>query len=906
MPLPILSTKLYIPRPQPSGIRRPRLTDRLLAGVASPGAWALLSGPAGFGKTTLLGEFIERYPKRVAWLSLDAADNDPVRFWTYFIAACQSIRPGLGEAALALFRSPQPVPVEAVPTVLINDLAGQEHDFVLVLDDYHLLQDQTIHAAMYFLLEHVPDPLHLVFSTRVDPPWPLARFRLHGRLVEIRAVDLRFTKAEAMDFLDQTMGLAISSEDVAALDARTEGWIAGLQLAALSMRGRDDIPGFVKTFTGSHTFVAEYLIEEVLQHQPQEMQSFLLQTSILERLTASLCDSVTGRKDGQAALSTLQRANLFILPLDDTGLWFRYHHLFADLLQARLQQTFPADEVIELHQHAAAWYEQNELIVEAVDHALAAKDFILAERLVEQNAYPLVTRGQLATLIGWIDALPDDMSGRPQFLLAKAWALLFAGDAEQIEALLKQIDAQIEFDPNDSLTAVLKGGAAAIRAFFALMAGDHAHALQFAEQAGKLLPSTSPSGDQTNPFEFVARSVIPYTLGMAHRGQGKYEDAADAFMQETRMFTAPEDILGWTIAMIEAAVVRRMQGRLHESEDICRKVLKRISDQKVYPSGSLARVDIVLSETLRERDALGEAETRIQGAIEHMRGWNMPTDRLAALLGLLRLQLCRGDLFAAHATLREAQALRSSSPVFLDLSRSLDILEIRLALAGQELASAAQLMKVLQPGTSTFVFLQEQELVMLARLRLAENRPDDALAILAPLAVEAEASGHWYAWLEILVQQTLSLEAKGNQKAALDVLERALGFAQTEGFVRVFVDEGDRMQNLLAAASRARMGGESGYIPRLLESFPVGRKSNARSHSTVQVDGLIVPLTARELDVLNLIAEGDSNQAIAEKLVITVSAVKKHCGNIFNKLNVNSRTQAIARARQLGLLPADS
>lgn len=906
MPISILSTKIYIPHPQSNGVRRPRLANLLLEGVARPGAWILLSGPAGFGKTTLLGEFIEQYGKPVAWLSLDTADNDPIRFWSHFIAACQSVRHGFGEGALALFRTPQPVPEDAVPTVLINDIEGQEKDLVLVLDDYHVIQNQAIHSALFFLLEHLPEHLHILFSTRVDPPWPLARFRSRGCLIEIRAADLRFNEQEAADFLNRTMGLSLSPLVIASLEARTEGWIAGLQLAALSMRGREDVVGFVTAFTGSHAYVAEYLVEEVLLHQSEEVLSFLLRTSILERLTAGLCDAVTERKDGQSLLALLQRANLFVLPLDDESRWFRYHHLFADLLQVRLKQTIPANEITAMHGRAAAWYEQNGLAVEAIDHALASKDFDLAARLVEQNTYSLVTRGELATLICWIDALPAKVSRRPKFLLAKAWALLFAGDTAQIETLLGQMDAQIGSDHETPFRAELLGSAAAIRAFFALMTGDHVRALQLAEQADKALPDARSKADQANPFVYAARSVLPYTLGMAYRSQGKYEEAAKAFGQEVDMFAAPVDILGWTIATLEVAVVRRMQGRLHESEDIGRRALERISNLGVYPSGALSRVDLAIGEVLREVNDLDEARRRVTGVLERMRTWNMPTDRLAAQLSLLRIQLSLKDLPAARETVHMAKDLRTNAPVFMDLSRSLDILEIRLLLMEKDITSAVALMDTLQPGTSHIVFLREQELTLLARLHLAQGHPDETLDVLETLAEDAESAGRFYAWLEIMVQKILAFEAKGDRKAALAKLEQILGFAAKEGFVRVFVDEGLAMQRLLTATERQPWAGPyTHYLHRLLDAFPAREKPGSAPVGPPVMEGIIEPLTARELEVLTLIAAGDSNQAIADKLVITVSAVKKHISNIFGKLSVNSRTQAIARARQLGLLPTN-
>ena len=863
----------------------------------------MLSGPAGFGKTTLLGEFIERYQQPVAWLSLDAADNDPTRFWIYFIEACQKIQPGFGNIVLALFQTPGPVPDDAIPTMLINEITSQGAKFALILDDYHVIQNPVIHKAMAFLLDHAPDHLHLIFSTRVDPPWPLSRFRSRKRLVEIRAADLRFTEAETADFMNHSMGLVISPQDIASLEARTEGWIAGLQLAALSMRGRDDIPEFIKAFTGSNTYIAEFLVEEVLQHLPEEIQLFLMQTSILERLNAALCDQVTGANNGQFNLLTLKRANLFVLPLDEEGVWFRYHHLFADLLQARLKQTVPSTGILKLHQCAAAWYSQNGFAVEAVEHAMAAKDFEMAAQLIEQNAYSLVTHGELATLARWIDVLPADMNHRPQFLLAKAWALLFTGDAIQIESLLSQIDAQISPDHAAPFDSELLGGAAAIRAFFALMAGDHTSALQLAEQAEKALLPTGVNPNTPNPFVFAARSILPYTIGMANRSQGKYDQAAQAFEQEIDMFAAPQDILGWTIATLEMAVIRRLQGRLSESEFIGYAALQRLADLGISPSGALSRVNLALGEVLRERNELEEASQRVNGTIDSMLSWNMPTDRLAAYLSLLRILISQNNIPAAKETIRVAKELRASAPVFLDLSRSLDILEIRLALLEHEFAKAETLMDTLQPGTCNIVFLQEQEMVLLARLRLAQHRPDEVLAVLEPLVKLAEKGGHLYAWLEMQVQRSLSLEARGDRQAALGVLQQILGFAEKENFVRVFVDEGAAMHELLAiAAHQAWAGAYTGYFTKLLRAFPTTEKPGMPAPAATNSDGLIEPLTAREHEVLKLIAEGNSNQAIAEKLVITVSAVKKHTGNIFGKLNVNSRTQAVARARQLGLL----
>jgi len=903
MSVPILSTKLYLPHPQSNGVLRPRLSEKLLAGVARSFTWTLLSGPAGFGKTTLLGEFIELYRQPVAWLSLDTADNAPIRFWTYFIAACQSVRAGVGEVALALLRSPQPVPDNALPTILINDMAGQEHDLILVLDDYHAIQNQAIHSAVSYLLDHLPDHLHIIFSTRVDPPWPLARFRSRGQLVEIRAADLRFTEGEAANFLGRTMGLNLSTWEIESLEARTEGWIAGLQLAAISMRGSNDIAGFVKAFTGSHVYVAEYLVEEVLQHQSEEMQTFLLRTSILERLTASLCESVTGRQDGQAALDALQRANLFILPLDDEGRWFRYHHLFADLLQARLQQTLSPDEIRGLHRLAADWNEKNGFPVEAVNHALAAKDFEAAADLIQQNASEFTIRGELTTLLQWIEALPADVSRRhPQIIISKAWSLTLAGAQPQVESLLQEIEAQIEIFDETPEVRELRGNAAAIRGYFSMLGGDYAHALKLTELAETLLPESSVQ----------ARSILPYTLGVAYRGQGEYEKAATAFIQLAHIGEVSNELLVWATGETEIVNTRRAQGRLREASEKARQALQRMADKGALPFGSLAKLEVALCDVLREQNELDEAFQRVTGVIERMKAWNMPTDRLFAYLTLTRVQESQGNIAGALASLRVAKDLRSSHPVLVSLGRSVDIYEIRLLMATHNVPAAARLMDDLQPGTSQMVNIRDQELIMLARVRLAQGKNDEVATILAPLSNNAEAGGRMNALLESLTLQARALDAQGDRETAVTILIKTLVLAEPEGFVRVFVDEGEGMQSLLVATAHQlelvidpALVSLKVYVAKLLEAFPANQKTGAVFHPQIKTDGLVEPLTTRELEVLQLVAAGDSNQTIADKLVVSVSAVKKHTGNIFSKLNVNSRTQALARARQLGLLTAD-
>lgn len=899
----LLSTKLYIPTARQNAVERPRLTEKLMAGLNQPGCFTLLSGPAGFGKTTLLSEFVARLRQAVAWVSLDEGDNDPARFWSYLIAACQMVHAGVGTSVQAMLQSPQPLPADTIPTMLINDLASLDRELVLVLDDYHAIQDETIHAAFAFLLEHLPGKLHIVVSTRVDPPWPLARFRARNQLIEVRARDLRFTSEEAASFLNRMMGLNLTTEDVAALEARTEGWIAGLQLAALSMQGRSDTAGFVRAFTGSHVFVAEYLVEEVLQRQPEDVQAFLLQTSILERLNAGLCEAITGRRDGQDVLAALQRANLFVVPLDDEGRWFRYHRLFADLLRARLEYAFSADDIAHLHKAGASWYEKHGFTVEAVNHALAARDFDNAARMIAENANPMLTRGELATLMRWIEALPAGVIWlHPQIIIAKVWVLTLTGAARQAELLLQEAEARFESGGETHAKRELSGFAAAIRAFFAMMAGDDPRALELAERAELLLPEDSVH----------ARWLLPYTLGAAYRGQGQYEKAVQAFARQARMGEAYDNLIVWGTGVTGIAIVRRFQGRLREAGETCRQGLHRLADRGAAQSGSLAKLEVPLVEVLREQNELAEAQQRLAGVMARMQGWPMPTDQIHAYLALIELQEAQGDLSGARETLSTAKNLKATHPVLMNLARSVELCEIRLTLESGDIPSAERLMDALQPGSSRWVELHDQEQLLLARLRLAQGRLEEADRILSQLASEAEPGERKGTLIEALVLQACVLYLRSRRETALAVLIEALTLAEPEGFVRVFVDAGDVMRQLLAAVARqlATVSDQesrpsAAYIAKLLDAFPTGPVLGVTPYSPDQAAGLIEQLTPRELEVLQLVAAGDSNRTIAQKLVITVSAVKKHTANIYGKLSVNSRTQAVARARQLGLLPAD-
>ncbi len=590
MSSPILATKLYIPPARPELVARPRLIERLNAGLHRK--LTLISAPAGFGKTTLVSEWVAGCERPAAWLSLDEGDNDPIRFLTYLvtaletIAARQSPAGNFGAGVMRVLQAPQPGLPETLLTTLLNEITASPVNFVLVLDDYHVIDAQAVDKALTFLLEHLPPQMHLVIATREDPQLPLARLRARGQLIELRAADLRFTPTEAAEFLNRMMGLNLRDADIAALEARTEGWIAGLQLAALSMQGREDIASFIQAFTGSHRFVLDYLVEEVLQHQSEHIRSFLLQTAILDRLCAPLCNAVTDREDGKEMLDILERSNLFLIPLDDKRQWYRYHHLFAEVLQAHLMEAQP-DRVATLHGQASAWYERNGLRSDAIRHALAAKDFERAAGLIEL-AWPATEDYSIqpATWLGWVKTLPEDLvRARPVLNVGYAYALLGRGEIEAAEARLK--DAERWLEPVDILRVQLETPSVEMvvadqeqfKSLPATIAVGHAYIAQTfgnipdtVRYASRVL-EIAPEGDH------LRRGQASMLLGMAYWASGDLEAADRVFADYTmRLRTAGNipDAIGTTVVLAE---IRSALGRLHEAISTIEQLLKFVMDQ---------------------------------------------------------------------------------------------------------------------------------------------------------------------------------------------------------------------------------------------------------------------------------------------------------------------------------------
>ncbi len=950
---PLVQTKLYMPPVRPDLVRRPHLIERLDAGLRRPdGALTLVSAPAGFGKTTLVSEWLHEVGSRgdahrVAWLSLDEDDNDLSRFLVYVVAALSRIKANIGKGVLNQLRT-SPPPVEEILTFLINVMATLPVHIILVLDDYHLIQDQAIHDALAFLLARMPHQFHLVISTREDPYLPLARLRARGQLTELRASDLRFTAPEAAEFLNKVMGLALSAQDIAALETRTEGWIAGLQLAALSMQGRQDLPGFIQSFTGSHRFVLDYLVEEVLDRQPEDIQTFLLHTAILDRLSGPLCDAVCsggpgtpgsssrtavcfgpaetpgntsgtavqfGPADGQATLEKLDRANLFIVPLDSERRWYRYHHLFADLLRQRLGQSAP-QQVTELHRRASEWYEQQDMPSDAIRHALAAGDQGRAADLAEL-AWPKWDDSYRAIAwLGWLKDLPDELvRARPVLSMAYAWAFLHAGKLEDADARLRDVERCLEPEGavdrpvaasehvvvDEQQFQALPIQLATARAYHAQAAGDLRGTERYVHSVLELLPEDDDYG----------RASIIGLLGLAYWAHGDLEAAYGPFAEG--LFQNDHDLIQGTLVLVDLSMTL---GRLREAEGASVRGLQVARDYD--PPMPLGTEDVYSSFGLvhREQGNLEAAARDLAAAKELGDQVELPDWHYRWCIGQARLEESLGNLVRALDLLEEARRRYVRTP--LPVVRPIPALIARVWIRQGRLAEALDWAR--EQGLSVDdepTFLREFEHITLARLLIAthgvdgeDGALDDALGLLERLLQAAEGGNRMGSALEILVlealaREALAREAKGDLARALVPLERALSLAEPEGFFQTFVDEGPPMGRLLYAALNC--GIAPAFVRRLLAGFPVAEPEPARrSLPAPKGQELIEPLSEREIEVLQLVAEGFTNSEIASRLFLSLNTVKGHTRNIYGKLGVHSRTQAVARARALGILsPVD-
>jgi len=893
---PILATKLYIPSLRPKVVSRPRLIERLNEGVSMEHKLTLISAPAGFGKTTLVGEWIASCERRVAWLSLDEGDNDVTRFLTYLVTAVQTIAPQVGEGVLRVLHAPQSQqpPIESMLTTWINEITIIPDKFIFVLDDYHLIDAKAVDNALAFLLERLPPQMHLVIATREDPNLPLARLRVRGQLNELRAADLRFTPAEAAEFLNQVMSLQLSAEDIAALEARTEGWIAGLQLAALSMQGHAsrDAANFIKSFTGSHRFVLDYLIEEVLGQQSEKIQAFLLRTSILDRMCGPLCDAVLldSSTPGQGVLEYLEHANLFIVPLDNERHWYRYHHLFGDLLRQRLGQP---QELPEYHLRASVWYEGNADLPNAFNHALAANDYERAARLTEVAWHDMEHNFQTVAWLSWVKKLPTTaICSRPWLCVQIGWAFSDVGETESSETYLQNAERALAgMEAQDAFKSI-PGNIALIRAGNAQIEGNLAETVRYAELSIQLIPDD----------ELIIRAQAAITLGFTHWAVGKVEASLQA------MHTWMDDMqrLGNQMyAIASAFVVADMQvtlGRLGEAEKALRRTIQQAEvlghEAEVVTAHhhlGLAMLayergdDAAFAQSLQTAADLGQHTT----LIDWPHRWN---------LAQARLKESDGEFDSALECLDNAQRGYVKNPI--PMLQPIAVHKARIHLRQGRLDKAQAWVRERSLSvTDNANYMGEYEHLTLARVRLAEGSFIGVHELLERLLALAESQKRMGSVIEILLTQALVHQAQGDQPQALAALERALTLTEPEGYLRIFVDEGEPMRLLILdfrlqieKQAHPEMHPLFGFVSKLLAAFPTVTEVIPQSKIVNRNSKIVDPLSERELEVLKLLRSELSGPEIAEQLIVSLNTMRSHTKSIFNKLGVNNRRAAVRRA----------
>jgi LuxR family maltose regulon positive regulatory protein len=948
MVAPLLTTKLYSPPLRPELVPRERLINRLNAGLPArrhgfARKLTLISAPAGFGKTTLVSSWIHQLEDHTpsatasrlsgplahsAWLSLEEGDNDRARFLTYLVAALQTVHENVGESALAALQSPQTPGMETILTALINDIAAlpipEDVDrtdairpIILVLDDYHLIEAQAIHDILTFLLDHLPPNLHLVIATRADPPLPVAQLRGRGQLTELRQSDLRFTNDETAGFLNTQFGLHLSSEDVGALEARTEGWIAGLQMAALSMLGKENVDDFVRAFTGSDRYILDYLVEEVLQRQPDHIQTFLLQTSILDRLTGSLCDAVVtgaaaelgGRGDreatasqpcppcrsGQKSLEYLECNNLFVVPLDSERRWYRYHRLFSDCLRLRLRREH-LDLVPALFLRASLWHEEQGLMDEAIEHALSAGDAERAAHLIERAAESTMLRSEWSTLLRWVDALPENLtSARPRLGVYEALALVLGG--QPLDVAESRLREAVEADSDGSVV----GEVTAFRALIAAYRGDRERTAELSERALDLLPKES----------LFFRSFVAGFLGLAHLYVGDVEAATRAFEEAVRVSERTGNLNISVLARYHLADLAALQGRVSEAAALYEQALEAAVD----PSGRrrpIAGIALIgLGRIEAELYNLEDAGRHLTQGIELIKKWG-EAGAISGYTGLARVRQAKGDDQGALEAIKTAKRLaeRFDAMDIDDLSVAVSrarfwIVQGNLDAADRwaterELVTDLTLETLYEEIRTTSSLYRFMEYATLAWLRVAQGRPADALIVLKPL-LEAAGERGWVTYgVEALLLQALALQEEGKDVKALESLEQALSLARPGRFVRLFVERGAPMARLLSRA--VEQGIHPEFAGSLLTAFRASDGAEPVRGKKIECADMIEPLSDRELEVLRFLPTHLTSNEIAEELFISVHTVRFHIKNIYSKLHVHSRAGAVDRARVLDLL----
>jgi len=866
--MPFLATKLHVPAPSSNLLPRPQLLALLDSGLQQGHKLTLVSAAAGFGKTNLLSEWAasDTVQKSVAWLSLDAEDNHPTRFWAYLIAAIQSVLDEVGEASTALLRSADLPDIEVVLTPLLNEISTQPERLVLMLDDYHLLSKEAIHDGMAFLIEHLPTQLHLAISTRADPPLPIVRIRARGQLTELRGDDLRFTHDEAGRFLNNLMGLELSEADLNALDARIEGWISGLQLAALSMRGLADRHAFIFAFTGSHYYVLEYLSEEVLKRLEPEVLHFLVHTSILTQLCSSLCDRITGRNDSAAMLRRLYRENLFVTALDFEHTWYRYHHLFADLLRNRLQGQLDRKAIADLHQRASFWYEEHGYLQSSLNHAQQAGDLERVADLAEQAAEASLLDSWMTNLLEWLDTLPTNvLRSRLRLRIYQACALFFDGQHAACMQVLEETKQAIQDLPQTSANQVLRAELAQL-------------------------------------IEIVYAFENSLMLSL----QGKLEKSTQVMLRAKHRAEAAGNTFLLAHAYEGLALNQYHQGQLQAAASTSRRLIKLVQEARTGQPLPIAAAGYLLLATIcLDQNKLAEMSDHLEKAHDLCRKSGGSKSLVETYVMYSRLQQAQGDLERGYQSLSKAEHayyLKGTVTRF-----RLESQKARLNVETGALEEVNQWFSTLRTRSAVVelpaplpTLLYEVIQLILARLSLVKNKPEKAFQALEGIQASAEADGHFRHLLEIYVLKALACQALNQDKLALEHVERALKAAEAEGFERVFLDtifldKGAPMRRLLYKA--AELGVTPEFTGKLLSAFPRMVKDKQKA-STI----LVEPLSKREIEVLEHLAKGLTNRQVAQQMVISLDTVKTHTSNIYSKLGVNNRTQAVIQARAFGLI----
>jgi len=889
----LLTSKLYFPPARHALVHRPRLVDRLQAGLSAP--LTLVSAPAGYGKTTLVSSWLHETNTPNTWISLDEGDNDPIHFLQYLLTALQKVVPTIQAEMLSTLRGP--TSFVSLLSTIINEISKYTAPFVLVLDDFHVLQAQPVLDFLASLIEHVPPSMHVILISRTDPLLPLSHLRVRNEIVEIRADQLRFTRDEIDTFLSKVMTLELSIADITALQVRTEGWIAGIQLAALSMQSCEDIHAFITTFAGSHHYIIDYLTEEVLKRLPEKTSTFLLRTSILSRMCGSLCDAIVepdpnDQVNGQEILEELERKNLFLVSLDDKRYWYRYHHLFSDMLNRYLENLHPHLPA-KLHKRASQWFEQNGYIPEAIDHALMAGDQDQATKLIEQNGVLLLIRGEVMAVLKWIAVVEPYSQTHPWLYILKAWAYALSGDLDRVDGMLKKAEELItSLEPSQDVK-IMQGTIASARAHQANLMGDAHKAADFARQAIEVLPDV----------DLVSRSlraVSTSLLGDATSMTGDLEEAKQAYIESARICQAAGDVHLTIVVNSNLADIFVEQGMLRQAARIYSETLSlatRPDGQKALIAG---RLFVELSQVYYEWNQLENAFEYAQQSLNLCRQWGNMDLQAVGFAQLARLEHNYSHPQEMQAASQAAEQLVNGYDLAPRYSLWVISVLARLLINQGDLERALHLVQKSgidvdgSAGESEIPYLREPMYLILLRLRLAQRKYEDVFGLSQRLLHQAEAGNRVGRVIEILILQALALQGKNDKEQALAALERAIMLAQPEGYVRVFLDEGEPMVKLLYQAKVHQVGGS--YLSELLSYL-----SSDTSQALPNTQSLVEPLTKRELELLKLIEQGCTNQDIADRLVISIPTVKRHISNVYSKLGAKNRTQAISIGKELNL-----